>query len=158
MSIHSRSIYDTLKRLNITLPPVAVPAAAYAPFVKNGTLIFVSGHIAKREGRPWAGQLGAGLNTAEGQQAARGIAIDLIGTLHAAAGDLNNISRIVKLMVLVNSAPTFTEQHLVANGASDLLVEVFGDAGPHARSAFGVAQIPFGSCVEIDLIAEMKTD
>ncbi len=150
------SIYDKLKRLNITLPPLTAPAAAYAPFVKHGTLIFVSGHIAKRDGRPWVGQLGADLNTAEGRLAARGVAIDLVGTLHAAAGDLNNISRIVKLMVLVNSAPTFTEQHLVANGASELFVEVFGDAGPHARSAFGVAQIPFGSCVEIDLIAEIK--
>ncbi len=85
------SIYDKLKRLNITLPPLTAPAAAYAPFVKHGTLIFVSGHIAKREGRPWVGQLGADLNTAEGRQAARGVAIDLIGTLHAAAGDLNNI-------------------------------------------------------------------
>jgi enamine deaminase RidA (YjgF/YER057c/UK114 family) len=78
-----------------------------------------------------------------------------MGTLHAAAGDLNKISRIVKLLVLVNSTPQFTEQHLVANGASELLVQVFGDRGPHARSAFGVAQIPFGSCVEIELIAEL---
>ncbi len=150
------SIYETLKRLNITLPPQTAPAAAYAPFVKSGKLIFVSGHIAKREGRPWAGQLGGDLDTGDGREAARGVAIDLIGTLHAATDNLDNISRIVKLMVLVNSAPTFTEQHLVANGASGLLVEVFGEAGNHARSAFGAAQIPFGSCVEIDLIAEIK--
>jgi enamine deaminase RidA (YjgF/YER057c/UK114 family) len=79
----------------------------------------------------------------------------LLGTLNAAVGDLNQIKRIVKLMVLVNSAPTFTEQHLVANGASELLAEVFDEKGMHARSAFGVTQVPFGSCVEIELIAEV---
>lgn len=79
----------------------------------------------------------------------------MLGTLDAAVGDLNQIKRIVKLMVLVNSAPTFTEQHLVANGASELLAEVFDEKGMHARSAFGVAQVPFGSCVEIELIAEV---
>lgn len=83
------------------------------------------------------------------------MAIDLLGTLDAAVGDLNQIKRIVKLMVLVNSAPTFTEQHLVANGASELFAEVFDAKGMHARSAFGVAQLPFGSCVEIELIAEV---
>ncbi len=150
------SIYDTLKRLNISLPPMSAPAAAYTPFVKSGKLIFLSGHIAKRDGKAWVGQLGAGLKTAEGREAARGVATDLIGTLYNATDNLDSISRIVKLMVLVNSAPAFTEQHLVANGASELLIEVFGDAGTHARSAFGVAQIPFGSCVEIDLIAEIK--
>ena len=79
----------------------------------------------------------------------------MLGTLDAAVGDLNQIKRIVKLMVLVNSAPTFTEQHLVANGASELLAEVFDEKGMHARSAFGVTQVPFGSCVEIELIAEV---
>jgi enamine deaminase RidA (YjgF/YER057c/UK114 family) len=83
------------------------------------------------------------------------VAIDLLGALDAAAGDLNRIKRIVKLMVLVNSAPTFTEQHLVANGASELFAEVFGEKGMHVRSAFGVTQVPFGSCVEIELIAEV---
>lgn len=100
------------------------------------------------------GPAGAGLSTAGGQAAARGIAIELMGTLHAAVGDLDR-SRIVKLLTLVNSVPTFTEQHLVANGASELLVQVFGDRGAHARSAFGVAQIPLGACVEIELIAEV---
>jgi enamine deaminase RidA (YjgF/YER057c/UK114 family) len=100
--------------------------------------------------------LGANLTTAQGKEAARAVAIDLLGTLHAAAGDLNKIKHIVKLMVLVNSCPTFTEQHLVANGASELFEQVFGDMGMHVRSAFGVAQVPFGSCVEIDLIAEVK--
>jgi enamine deaminase RidA (YjgF/YER057c/UK114 family) len=148
------SVYEKLKTLGITLPELARPGAVYVPFVRTGNLVYVSGHIARKEGKPWVGQLGAGLTTDEGKAAARAIAVELMGTLHAAVGDLDCIVRIVKLMVLVNSAPTFTEQHLVANGASELLVQVFGDRGPHARSAFGVAQIPLGACVEIELIAE----
>jgi enamine deaminase RidA (YjgF/YER057c/UK114 family) len=149
------SVYDRLSALGITLPPVATPAAAYVPFVRTGTLVYLSGHTAKRDGKPWVGQLGSGLTTAEGKAAARAVAIDLMGTLHAAVGDLNKVKRIVKLLGLVNSAPTFTEHHLVINGCSELLGEVFGAAAPHARSAFGVAQIPLGSCVEVELIAEV---
>ena len=149
------NIYAKLEELQITLPPLAVPAAAYVPFVQTGKLLFVSGHIAKKDGKPWVGQLGRNLTTQDGQAAARVIAIDLLGTLHAATGDLNRIKRIVKLMSLVNSTADFTEQHLVTNGASELLGEVFGAAGAHARSAFGVAQIPLGACVEIELIAEL---
>jgi len=149
------SVYERLKDLGIALPELARPGAVYVPFVRTGNLVYVSGHIARKEGKPWVGQLGAGLATEEGKAAARTIAVELMGTLHAAVGDLDRIARIVKLMVLVNSAPTFTEQHLVANGASELLVQVFGDRGPHARSAFGVAQIPLGACVEIELIAEV---
>ena len=149
-------IYDKLQALQITLPPVAAPAAAYVPFVQTGNLIFLSGHIAKKDGKPWVGQLGKNMTTAEGQAAARAIAIDLMGTLHAACGDLNRVKRIVKVMSLVNSTGDFTEQHLVTNGASELLGEVFGSAGAHARSAFGVAQIPLGACVEIELIAELR--
>ena len=150
------SVYDKLKQLGINLPPVATPAAAYVPFVRTGNLVFISGHIAKRDGKPWVGQLGKTLKTEEGQAAARAIAVDLMGTLHAAVGDLNQVRRIVKLMSLVNSAPDFTEHHLVTNGASELFGEVFGDKGAHARSAFGVAQIPLGACVEIELIAEVE--
>ena len=150
------SVYDTLLQLNITLPAVSVPAAAYVPFVQTGNLVFLSGHIAKQDGRPWVGQLGKTMTTEEGKAAARAIAIDLLGTLHAAVGDLNRVTRIVKLMSLVNSTGDFTEQHLVTNGASELLGQVFGpNKGAHARSAFGVAQIPLGACVEIELIAEM---
>jgi enamine deaminase RidA (YjgF/YER057c/UK114 family) len=149
------SVYDKLKELNITLPPVATPAAAYVPFVRTGNLVFLSGHIARKEGKPWVGQLGKTMQTAEAQQAARAIAIDLMGTLHAAIGDLDKVTRIVKVMSLVNSSPDFTEQHLVTNGASELFGQVFGDKGAHARSAFGVAQIPLGACVEIELIAEV---
>lgn len=149
------SVHDRLKSLGIELPPVAIPAAAYVPFVCSGKLVFLSGHIAKRDGKPWVGQLGRNIDTATGKQAARAIAIDLLGTLHAAVGDLNRVARIVKLMSLVNSTPDYTEQHLVTNGCSELLAEVFGDKGAHARSAFGVAQIPMGACVEIELIAEL---
>jgi enamine deaminase RidA (YjgF/YER057c/UK114 family) len=151
------NIYAKLEELQITLPPLAVPAAAYVPFVQTGKLLFVSGHIAKKDGKPWVGQLGKNLTTQDGQAAARAIAVDLLGTLHAATGDLNRIKRIVKLMSLVNSTGDFTEQHLVTNGASELLGEVFGAAGAHARSAFGVAQIPLGACVEIELIAELDS-
>jgi len=150
------SIYDKLSQLGITLPPVSAPAAAYVPFARTGNLVFVSGHLAKKDGKVWVGQLGGAIDTAEGKLAARAIAVDLLGTLHAAVGDLNKITRIVKVMSLVNSTPTFTEQHLVTNGCSELLAEVFGaDKGAHARSAFGVAQIPMGACVEIELIAEV---
>jgi enamine deaminase RidA (YjgF/YER057c/UK114 family) len=149
------SVYDRLASMGITLPPVAVPAAAYVPFVRTGNLVFISGHIAKRDGKPWVGQLGRDMDTATGAQAARAIAIDLLGTLHAAVGDLNKVERIVKVMSLVNSTGTFTEQHLVTNGCSELLGTVFGDRGAHARSAFGVAQIPMGACVEIELIAQV---
>jgi enamine deaminase RidA (YjgF/YER057c/UK114 family) len=149
------SVYATLDKLGIVLPQATAPVAAFVPWVRVGDLLFVSGHIAKRNGQPWVGQLGAEVTTREGREAARVVAIDLLGTLHAAAGDLDQIERIVKLLVLVNSTPTFVEQHLVANGASELLQEVFGAGGAHARSAFGVAQIPFGSCVEIELIAAL---
>lgn len=151
------SIYDKLAQLNITLPPVSIPAAAYVPFVQTGNLVFLSGHIAKQDGKPWVGQLGKNMTTEEGKAAARAIAIDLMGTLHAAVGDLNRVKRIVKLMSLVNSTGDFTEQHLVTNGASELMGEVFGTSGAHARSAFGVAQIPMGACVEIEMIAEIDS-
>ncbi|MDB5947655.1 MAG: hypothetical protein JWQ33_2681 [Ramlibacter sp.] len=149
------SVYDKLQDLGIILPPVASPAAAYVPFARTGNLVFLSGHIAKKDGKAWVGQLGKNMSTDEGKHAARAIAIDLLGTLHAAVGDLNKIKRIVKLMSLVNSTPDYTEQHLVTNGASELFGNVFGEAGQHARSAFGVAQIPMGACVEIELIAEV---
>jgi enamine deaminase RidA (YjgF/YER057c/UK114 family) len=127
------NIYDRLSELNITLPPVATPAAAYVPFVQTGNLVFLSGHIAKKDGKAWVGQLGLNMTTDEAKLAARAVAIDLLG----------------------NSTSTFTEQHLVTNGCSALIGEIFGDKGAHARSAFGVTQLPMGSCVEIELIAEV---
>ena len=148
-------VYSRLTEMGITLPPLAIPAAAYVPFVRTGNLVFISGHIARRDGKPWVGQLGRDTDTAAGKLAARAVAIDLLGTLHAAIGDLNKVERIVKVMCLVNSTPDFTEQHLVTNGCSELLGEVFSERGAHARSAFGVAQIPMGACVEIELIAQV---
>jgi enamine deaminase RidA (YjgF/YER057c/UK114 family) len=144
-----------LKALGITLPEVTPPAAVFVPFVRTGSLLFVSGHIAKREGKPWSGQLGAQISLEEGKQAARAAAIDLIATLRVAVGELSKVKRIVKLLVMVSSASGFTEQHLVANGASELFMEIFGDGGKHARSAVGMAQLPLGACVEIELVAEI---
>ena len=151
----THNIHEKLAALHITLPAVSTPAAAYLPFVQTCNLVFLSGHLAKKDGAVIVGQLGKNVTTAEGKLAARAIAIDLMGTLQAAMGDLSRVKRIVKLMSLVNSTADFTEHHLVTNGASELLVEIFGEAGKHARSAFGVAQIPMGACVEIELIAEV---
>lgn len=154
------SVYEKLKSLHIELPPLAVPAAAYVPFAQTGQLLLLSGHIAKQDGKPWVGQVGLTMTTDQAKLAARAVAIDLLGTLHAAcvaAGtDLNGVRRIVKVLSLVNSTNTYTEQHLVTNGCSELLGEVFGpQVGAHARSAFGVAQLPLGACVEIELMAEL---
>ena len=151
------SVYEKLNALNITLAAPAAPVAAYVMYVQSGNLIFVSGHIAKKpDGTPWVGQLGKNITTEEGKAAARSVAVALMGTVQeAVGGDLNRVKRIVKVMSLVNSVGTFTEQHLVTNGCSELLGEVFGDAGKHARAAFGVAQIPLGCCVEIDLVVEV---
>jgi len=124
------SIYDRLTDLDIALPPLAIPAGAYVPF-------------------------GRDMNTATGRKAARAVAIDLLGTLHAAVGDLNKVERIVRITSLVNSTPEFTEHHLVTNGCSELFGEVFAEKGAHARSAYGVAQLPLGACVEIELIAQV---
>jgi enamine deaminase RidA (YjgF/YER057c/UK114 family) len=150
------SIHERLKAAGISPQPPAAPAGAFVHAMRTGDLLFLSGHIARREGMPWRGRLGDDMTTAQGKEAARAIAVDLVGTLQAAAGKLESIRRIVKLLVLVNSAPDYTEQHLVANGASELLREIFADTGAHARSAIGVAQLPFGSCVEIELIAEVE--
>jgi enamine deaminase RidA (YjgF/YER057c/UK114 family) len=150
------SVYEKLKALNITLPAVAAPAAAYVMYAQTGNTVFLSGHLAKQDGKVWVGQFGKDMNAEQGKPAARAVAIDLIATLQAACGgDLTRVKRIVKLMSLVNSTADFTEHHLVTNGASELLGEVFGEQGKHARSAFGVAQLPLGACVEIELIAEI---
>ena len=151
------SVYEQLKALDITLTPPAAPVAAYVMYVQSGKQIFVSGHIARKaDGSPWVGQLGKNISTEEGQAAARSVAIALMGTLQeAVGGDLTRVRRIVKLTSLVNSTPDYTDQHLVTNGASELFGQVFGDAGKHARAAFGVAQVPLGCCVEIDMVVEV---
>jgi enamine deaminase RidA (YjgF/YER057c/UK114 family) len=154
------TVYERMKALQITLPDVQPSVvdgyvASFVPFVRTGNLVYLSGRLAKKDGKPWSGKVREQITVPEGKQAARGIAIELLATLQAALGDLEKIKRIVKLMVLVNSTPNFTEQHVVANGASDLFLEIFGDRGTHARSSFGVAQIPFGACVEMELIVEV---
>jgi enamine deaminase RidA (YjgF/YER057c/UK114 family) len=151
------SVYEKLQALDITLKAPPAPAAAYVMYVQTGNLVYLSGHIAKNaDGTVNAGQLGKNVTTEQGKAAARAIAIDMVGTLQAACGgDLGRVTRIVKVMSLVNSTPDYTEQHLVTNGCSELLGELFGDAGKHARSAFGVAQCPLGACVEIEMIAEI---
>ena len=154
------NIYSPLERLHITLPPMAKPAAAYQPFCVSGSMVYLSGHMAKKEGLPWVGQLGLTMNTEEGQAAARSVAIDLMGTLQAACQslghDLEAVKQIVKVTSLVNSTPEYTQQHLVTNGCSELLAEVFESKGLHARSAFGVVQLPMGACVEIEMIVELN--
>ncbi|AGW91344.1 MULTISPECIES: RidA family protein [Cupriavidus] len=150
------SVYDTLARLGVELPAANAPAAAYVMAAQTGNTVFLSGHIARKDGKVWTGKLGKDIDTETGKAAARSIAVDLLATLHAHVGDLNRVTRIVKVMSLVNSTPEFTEQHLVTNGASEFLAEVFGDKGKHARSAFGVAQIPLGACVEIEMIVEVQ--
>jgi enamine deaminase RidA (YjgF/YER057c/UK114 family) len=151
------SVYDKLKALNITLAAPATPAAAYVMYAQTGNLVFLSGHISKNaDGTVNTGLLGRDKTTEQGKAAARAVAVDLIGTLQAAVGgDLNRVKRIVKVMSLVASTPDYTEQHLVTNGCSELLGEVFGEAGKHARSAFGVASLPLNASVEIELIAEV---
>ena len=151
----NNAILERLKSLGIDLPPPGPPAAAYVMAATSGNTVFLSGHIAKKEGKVWVGKLGQDMDTETGKSAARSIAIDLMATLQNHLGSLNKVKRIVKVMGLVNSTTDYTEQHLVINGCSELLFEVFGDTGKHARSAFGVAQIPLGACVEIELIAEI---
>ena len=148
------SVYEKLETLGITLKPPATPSGAFVQFAISGNSVYLAGHIAKRDGQPLVGRVGDDMTTADGKAAARAIGIDLLGTLEAASGgNLDRIKRITKVLVLVHSAPTFTEQHLVANGASELLVERVSE---HARSAFGVAQLPYGVCVEIELVAELR--
>jgi len=151
------SVKDTLKRLGIETTAPTAPVGTFVSAVRVGDLWFFSGHIAKRGNESWRGRLGGDLTTSEGKEAARAAAIDMLGTLQATLGDLDKVAKIVKLTVLVNSERHFVEQHLVANGASELIVEVFGASiGAHARTAFGVAQLPLGACVEIDVVVKTR--
>ena len=154
------SVHERLKNLQITLPDAPPPVAdgyvaAFVPFVRTGNLIHLSGRLPKKNGKLWCGKLGEEITIAEGKEAARSVAIELLATLQAAIGDLNHVRRIVKLLVFVNSGLDFTEPHEVANGASELFAEVFEERGAHARSALGVSQVPFGCCLEIEMIVEI---
>ena len=147
---------DRILALGVELPEAVPPVAAFVPTVQTGELVFVSGQIATDAGGLVAsGRLGAELDVAAGQRCARQCALNLLAQLKAALGTLARVRRVVKLTVFVASDPSFAEQHLVANGASDLLNDVFGSAGVHSRSAIGVMALPFGSPVEVEAVVEV---
>jgi enamine deaminase RidA (YjgF/YER057c/UK114 family) len=146
-----------LTELGITLPTPTTPRANFVTSVQTGNLLYLAGHGPIRDGSvPVVGQLGAELNADEGYRVARSVGINLLATARAALGSLDRVVRVVKVLGMVNSAPKFTEQPKVINGFSDLMVEVFGDAGRHARSAVGMAQLPNGMPVEIEMILEVR--
>jgi len=147
-----------LKTLKIELPNAAAPMANYVPAVRTGNLLFVSGQICQWNGeRRFVGKLGAEISLAEGQQAARLCGLNLLAQAKRALdGDLDRIARVVRLGGFVNAVPGFAEQPQVVNGASDLMVEVFGDAGRHARAAVGVGSLPGGAAVEVDAVFEVS--
>ena len=146
-----------LADLGITLPPAPPPAAAYVPFVRTGTMVFTSGQVAVGDGGLVAtGIVGRDVDLDTAVQCARQCAINVLSQLKAAVGDLSEIEQVVKLTVFVASAPDFTSQHLVANGASELLAEVFGDAGRHARSAVGAPSLPTNTPVEVEAIVAVR--
>lgn len=155
------NIEERLAALNIVLPdaPPAIVSGytpVFAPYVRSGNLVSFSGRLAKKDGAVWSGKLGQELTVQEGQEAARGVAIELLATLRAAAGDLGRVTQIVRLLVMVNGTADFTEPHVVANGASEVFVQLFGERGRHARTAMCAAQLPFGACVEIEMLAELE--
>ena len=149
------TINERLAALGITLPEAATPAANYLPVMKSGNTLYTSGRLPLREGKlVHEGLLGRDLTVEQGQEAAKWCAINILAQAQSALGELEKVKRIVKISVFVASAQDFTEQHLVANGASNLLAEVLGDAGRHARSAVGMASLPLNAPVEIEAIIE----
>ena len=149
------SVLERLKAAGVNLPEPRAPVANYVPFVITGNLLFISGQVSAGPNGLVTGRLGENMTLEEGQTAARICAINLIAQMQAALGDLERVKRVVKLGGFVNAAGDFIDIPKIINGCSDLMVEAFGDKGKHARSAFGVAQIPLGACVEIELIAEI---
>ncbi|TIM33010.1 MAG: RidA family protein [Mesorhizobium sp.] len=153
----SETIEKRLSDLGVTLPVAAAPAANYVPYCRSGNLLFIAGQLPLSEGKLQAsGLLGRDVDIATGQEAAKYCAINILAQAKAALGDLEKIRRVVKITVFVASAPDFFEQHLVANGASDLLVAVLGDPGKHARAAVGAASLPLNAAVEIEAIFEVE--
>lgn len=149
-------IDSRLAKLGITLPTPGAPQASYVPTVRTGNLVFVSGQVPMTpEGVKFVGKLGREFSIEEGQQAARICAINILANLKVALGDLGKVTRIVKLVGFVNAVPDFTDAHKVINGASDLLIEVLGDKGRHARSAIGMGTLPLGVAVEVEVVAEV---
>lgn len=150
------AIEARLAELGVTLPQAVAPAANYVPFVQSGALLFTAGQVPFVDGKLEAtGKLGAELDLAAGQAAARQCAINTLAQVKAALGSLEAVKRVVKITVFVASAPGFTQQHLVANGASDLLVQALGEAGRHARSAVGVPVLPLDAPVEVEAVVEV---
>ncbi len=150
------SALENLKKLGLELNPPAAAAANYCPTKKSGQLIYISGQISATKAGVTTGILGKNMNIEEGQKAAASCALAILSEIvFDAKIELKDIKSIIKLTVLVASTPNFTNQHLVANGASDLLVAVLGERGKHARAAFGVASLPLGAAVEIEAIIEV---
>ena len=145
-----------LRDLGLELPSPAAPVGNYVPAVRTGNLIFLSGHGPVGKDRVITGKVGSDLSLEEGQEAAKVVALGLLGSLKALIGDLDKVHRIVKLLGMVNCDPTFTDHPRVINGASDLLVEVFGEKGKHARSAVGMNALPFNIAVEIEMVVEVE--
>ncbi|HTN13589.1 MAG TPA: RidA family protein [Sphingomonadaceae bacterium] len=150
------SIEAKLAELGIILPEPAAPVAAYVPVVVAGGLAHVSGQLPFVDGKLVTGRLGEDVSLEDGTAAARACGLMLLAQIKAALGALDKVERVVKLGAFVNSAGSFTDQPKVANGASELMVEVFGDAGRHARSAVGVPVLPLGAAVEVDAIFAVK--
>lgn len=144
-----------LRELNITLPQAAAPVAAYVPTVLAGGLLHVSGQLPFRNGQVVTGRLGESIDIAEGQEAARLCGLMLLAQVQAAVG-LDRVERVVKLGVFINSAADFAQQPEVANGASELMQDVFGEAGRHARAAVGVPALPRGAAVEVDAVFAVR--
>lgn len=150
-------IENRLKDLGVSLPEAAAPAANYVPFVKTGNQLYISGQLPMMDGKiQVTGKLGAGVDLESGKSAARFCAINLLAQAKAATGNLDKVTRLVKIVGFVNSTDDFTDQPQVINGASDFLVEAMGDKGRHARSAVSAASLPFGVAVEIDAIFEIE--
>jgi enamine deaminase RidA (YjgF/YER057c/UK114 family) len=154
----TNSISERLTALNITLPTPAAPVASYVPAVLAGNLLHISGQVSMADGVLITGRLGEDMTLEQGQAAARACALMLAAQVQKALGSLDRVERIVKLGVFVNSTPDFTDHPKVANGCSDTIEEIFGDAGKHARSAVGVAALPLGVAVEVDAIVAVCTD
>ncbi|WP_026782959.1 RidA family protein [Pleomorphomonas koreensis] len=151
------SVESALSGLGLTLPEAIAPVANYVPYVRTGNLLFVSGQISKTAaGAAVTGKLGADVDVAAGQKAAELCALNILAQVKAAVGDLDSIVRVVRLNAFVNSAPEFTDQPQVVNGASNLFANVLGDKGRHSRTAVGVAALPLGVAVEIDAIIEVS--
>lgn len=150
-------VEQRLRELGLRLPPPATPVANYVPAVRTGNLVFLSGHgPLSEEGRLITGKLGSDLSVEQGYEAAKLVALGLLGSLKGLIGDLGKVRRVVKLLGMVNCDPTFMEHPRVIDGASDLLVEVFGERGRHARSAVGMNGLPFNIAVEIEMVVEIE--